>query len=535
MKDSTAPRLARTNTEILAKKEFYSAKVGGKKYTVFYDENAFRFRSYDPESNKIGGFVSNQIGQEVYENRGLRGMVKAAARTARKYAALAILSPALMLSTSCSPKQDSTRPAPKVVDGQPFEPVFPTNYSLPSSEQQSESQEKVPNIEKKESPITLPPTSTNATAYLTEAPPATVPIRAQDTSKHYTNVQGLSLPKESEYTWDEQRGMYVTKRSVDERALVAAGKTRREARELTSTNVYFKAHLVKRGPHVFNEQAELYEIPSVRSNNMDDALDPSQRDLIDGIVQYVRNANEIQGRRSPKESFDKAGKEAELAGESFSKIFQPEHMVPKNTAPKAWKALGDFGWNFVQLGYSVINIPNWLPSLNDKSFKEQPGWFRPFMYAGRTIPLATKSATTLTDIPTAGVVGSVVYPFYGGVDHGAEMIKDGLIGIVRSPLQFDDGAQKLFDIPQTAITLGFNVGLGRGYSNMEKANIERMVNDKDYFGVLVELGLGGWLTGTTLEDILEENNPIKTGDAPGRSGGSGVGSGMGRGGGAGVP
>lgn len=244
--------------------------------------------------------------------------------------------------------------------------------------------------------------------------------------------------------------------------------------------------------------------------------------------QYRLNAIDIQGSRTPKGSYNLATSEANKSADSFSKMFQPEHMTIDVNAKKAGNTIADFAWNLgVQLPYSIINIPNWLPSLEDKTFKKQPGWFRPFVYAGRTIPLAFDVATSSLDVPTAGIVGATINPFLAGVDHGLESVLQSLEGTLNLARPKNKPVNFVFDLPSTALTFGANVIRGRGFTNM--TDEQKSVRDKGYFGTTLELVADGWLVGSSLERASTESNKssLRFDQGPGGSGGgTGGGSGM---------
>jgi len=573
----TELRLARTNREIIDSGEVYTGRDKYEGLTVLFDESANRFRSYDSQTGKIGGYVKNSIGQEIYKNSSANnsflGRLKQNASfvTNRfaKYAAITALAvvTATPLGYYLLSERKSEAPNPKGTNTQyslvekvetnkylsssPISNVPRQTYIVKKEQKKREKKAIVPiaqlayrpnvpaqpisskpakKFQERKTPIYSPAKQPEAIT-----PTVILPVEYQTKSDVYignlTNIKGMAMPKQSEYEWDSVKSMYVRKQRIKEIALMNEGKTAKEAREIASKIKYFDVHSTEReSPLKFNSEKQLYEQKIERTDKC-----PAEPECREWLNQYIINAVEIQGRRTSKESFEKAGKEAEKAGKAFSKFGQPEYMAPDKTGKKAWNAAGDFLWNtFVQFPHSLVNIPNWISPLNDKDYSNHPGWFRPFMYAGRTVPLAANAGIKTADIPTAGMVGAVIYPTFHGLDHSLEMVKDGVMGIANLPRPKENRhLDGFFDIPETALTLGFNIARGKGYTNMEKQNIDKMAKEKGYFGVMLELGLGGWLTGECLENILEDGELVKS---PGRSGGSGESAGgMGRGGGSGIP
>lgn len=309
--------------------------------------------------------------------------------------------------------------------------------------------------------------------------------------------------------------------------------------------------IVRKSPLIFNEQNQLYEnpremVPRTEADRTNLQQTPTKdRNFLGDADAYRINAISVDGSRNSLDNFGDSGTHLANAGKSLTNLLQPETMNPKTNTKKAWTAWGDFLWGGLQTIYSALDTVTLdsLPNLNDSTYRKQPFWFRTAVYAGRLPSNAKDAAVKTADIPGFGIPGSIINPSLDSareVVGGAGDIAGGIVNVPRTIANYENKGfeneetlgNRIYDwLLPVPVKLGSNIARGDGFRNM--LNDKQSVTNKGFLGTLLEEGGNIWLLHSGINELTKDN-PVNKGEAPGRSGGSGVGNGMGRGGGAGI-
>jgi hypothetical protein len=357
-------------------------------------------------------------------------------------------------------------------------------------------------------------------------------IRFQETSKHYTNVKGLSVTRKSEYVWDEQRGMYVTKRSVDEHALVDAGKTRREARRMTEGLEYFTPTPVSKGSQTFDKEHEIY-VPNERATKIE---------LIrGGVISRTQGPNALDNLNNARESFidglwmiPTALTLSQIPSGKTWTANDGDFTTPiKNTGKGLTRVIGNAiglatsPYHAIVKGFD-LKLPV-LPGYENRSFGK--GFVAHFggVFEG------AKMSTLEGVINVGGYPDDFYGPLFAGskkeITAGTELGKatlNGTIGFVAPKVAA--AGETGIDVINHGVTL-------EGMTHSRPENIDSAYDQEGWLRIWIEQSLGYLLLYGSADSAINTGNnsskPIGTGNPPGRSGGAGVG--FARGGGAGGP